>query len=201
MKKFALLAALFVAAFANVAQAQTITIDPSAAIVLWGSDGKINITGAVSDSTCKINGTAQNGTSVTSLSIALGTVSKADFVVAGKTGSVATGTTSSGYNVALTACPVSSTVSLMLDGIGAIDTATSSYKNTTSGGAANINAQIVNAENGLNTLLDPRGANKITKTTDIAGNANFLLGARFVATGAATAGGFTTTAGFTVVYN
>ena len=186
MKKFSLIAALIAASLAPLAHA---------------GDGTINVSGNVTDSTCKINGTAQNGTSVSTLSIALGTVSKADFAAAGKTGSVATGTTASGFNVALTACPVSSTVSLVLDGVGAIDTATSSYKNTTSGGATNINAQIVNAENGLNTVLDPQGLNKISKTTDAAGNANFLLGARFLATGAATAGAFTTTAGFTVVYN
>ena len=201
MKKIAFIAALFVTAFANVAQAQTVPLDPSASVVLWGSTGKINISGAVSDSTCKINGVTQNGTSVSTLTLALGTVSKADFAAAGKTGNVITGTNPGGYNVALSACPVSSTVSLVLDGIGAIDTVSNSYKNTASGGATNINAQIVNAEGGINTVLEPRGFNKITKTTDASGNANFLLGARFYATGAATAGAFTTTAGFTVIYN
>ena len=163
-------------------------------------DATINVSGNVTDSTCKINGVVQNGSSVSTISIALGTVSKADFAAAGKTGGIVTGATTSGYNVALTSCPVSSTVSLVLDGIGAIDSATSSYKNTTAG-ATNINAQIVNAEGGVNTVLDPQGLNKISKTTDAAGNANFLLGARFYATGAATAGAFTTTAGFTVIYN
>ncbi|TXI65463.1 MAG: type 1 fimbrial protein [Limnohabitans sp.] len=186
MKKFSLIAALMTTALMNVAHA---------------GDGTINISGTVSDSTCKINGNAQNGTSVSSLTINLGTVSKADFAATGKLGNVVTGNTASGYNVALTSCPANATVSLTLDGIGSIDAATGTYKNTTSGGAGNINAQIVNAEGGANTALDPFGGNKISKTTDASGSANFLLGARYYATGAATAGSFTTTAGFSVIYN
>lgn len=186
MKKFSLVAALITASVMNLAHA---------------GDGTINISGSVSDSTCKINGAVQNGSSVSTVSISLGTVSKADFAAAGKLGNVVTGTTASGYNIALTSCPASATVSLTLDGIGSIDAATGTYKNTTTGGASNMNAQIVNAEGGANTALDPFGSNKISKTTDASGAANFLLGARYYATGAATAGAFTTTAGFSIIYN
>ncbi|TXI65464.1 MAG: type 1 fimbrial protein [Limnohabitans sp.] len=164
-------------------------------------DATVNVSGAVSDSTCKINGNVQNGSSVSSLSISLGAVSKADFAAAGKLGNVVTGTTSAGYNIALSSCPANTTVSLTLDGIGSIDAATGTYKNTTAGGASNMNAQIVNAESGANTALDPFGSNKISKTTTASGTTNFLLGARYYATGAATAGAFSTTAGFSVIYN
>lgn len=172
-----------------------------AACVAFAGDGTLNLSGAVSDSTCRVNGNLQNGSSVSTLSINLGTVSKADFAAAGKLGQVVTGSSSNGYNVALTACPANATVILTLDGTGSIDAATGTYKNTAAGGASNMNVQIVNAENGVNTALQPHGGTRISKTTDASGAANFLLGARYYATGVATAGAFTTTAGFSIVYN
>lgn len=164
-------------------------------------DGQINVTGTVTSSTCKINGSTQNGGTNASLTIPLGTVPAANFAEAGKTGSVVVGSTTQGFNVALTACPSASTVQLVLDGSGAIDATTNSFKNTVNGGASNMNAQIVNAEGGANTVLSPSNGSGISKQTDALGNANFLLGARFLSTGAATAGAFSTVAGFSVVYN
>ena len=164
-------------------------------------DATVNVSGAVSDSTCKINGNIQNGSSVSSLSISLGAVSKADFAAAGKLGNVVTGTTASGFNIALTSCPASAMLSLALDGTGSIDASTGTYKNTVTGGASNMNVQIVNAENSSNTPLNPFGTSSIGKITDASGSVNFLLGARYYATGPATAGAFTTTAGFSIIYN
>lgn len=165
-------------------------------------DGQITVTGTVVSSTCKINGITQNGTTVSNMSISLGTVPAANFAEAGKVGNVVTGATTQGFNVALTGCPIASTVSLVLDGSGSVDTATRSFKNTaTTGAATNMNAQILNAEAGASTVLFPSSGTGITKTTDASGNANFLLGARFLSTGTATAGSFSTVAGFSVVYN
>lgn len=166
----------------------------------YAGDGQITVTGTVTSSTCKINGTTQNGTTVSNLTIPLGTVSAANFAESGKVGNVVTGSTGE-FNVLLTACPSASTVSLVLDGTGAIDGNTNSYKNTATGGASNMNAQIVNAEGGANTVLSPSNGSGITKTTSASGDANFLLGARFLSTGVASAGAFTTVAGFSVVYN
>jgi major type 1 subunit fimbrin (pilin) len=165
-------------------------------------DGQITVTGTVVSSTCKINGVQQNGSTVSNMSISLGTVAAANFAEAGKVGGVVTGATTQGFNVALTGCPIASTVSLVLDGTGSIDVASRSFRNTaTTGAAMNMNAQIVNAEAGVNTVLFPSSGSGISKTTDASGNANFLLGARFLSTGTATAGSFSTVAGFSVVYN
>lgn len=186
MKKLPLFVSLLTALLFNVAHA---------------GDATIGVSGAVSDSTCKINGAVQNGSSVTSVTINLGSVSKADFAAAGKLGNVVTGTTTSGFNIALTSCPASAMLSLALDGTGSIDASTGTYKNTAAGGASNMNVQIVNAENSSNTPLNPFGSSSIGKITDASGSVNFLLGARYYATGAATAGAFTTTAGFSIIYN
>lgn len=187
MKKFSIFLALVAVAMTQLAHA---------------GDGQITVTGTVVTSTCKINGIQQNGSTVSNMSISLGTVATANFAEAGKVGGVVTGATTQGFNVALTGCPIASTVSLVLDGTGSIDVASHSFKNTaTNGAASNMNAQIVNAEGGVNTVLFPSTGTGITKTTDASGNANFLLGARFLSTGTATAGSFSTVAGFSVVYN
>lgn len=164
------------------------------------TSASLSVASSMTQNTCYINGVQQNGSSVASISIRLPTVSKADFSTAGKLGPVIVGTTSKGSNIALTSCPANTNVALALDGTGSIDTTTGTYKNTTTGGAGNMNVQVVNAESGINTALMPTGTNKITKTTDGTGAANFLLGARYYATAAVTAGQFTTTVGFNITY-
>lgn len=162
------------------------------------ADGTINVSGAISDSTCKINGAIQNGSAVATLTIALPTVAKADFAMAGKTGPIVTGTTGSASNITLTSCPASVTVKLSMDGNGSnINAATNSYKST-SGTSTNMSAQIMNAEDG--SVLDPFGNTAISKITDASGNATFLLGTRYYSLGATTAGTFNTTAGFNITY-
>ena len=164
------------------------------------TSANLSVSSTMTQNTCYINGVQQNGSAVASIAIRLPTMSKSDFAGAGKVGPVVVGTTSKGNNIALTSCPANTNVALALDGSGSIDAATGTYKNTTTGGAGNLNVLIVDAENGANTALSPTGINKITKITDGTGAASFLLGARYYATGAVTAGAFTATAGFNISY-
>lgn len=160
----------------------------------------LSVSSSMTQNTCYINGTQQNGTAVTRLSIQLPTVTKADFPSAGKLGPVVVGATTNGFNITLTSCPANTRVALSLDGSGSVDTLTGTYKNTHSSRAHDMNVLIVNAEGGANTALNPMGTNSIVKTTDEAGQAGFLLGARYYSVAPVTAGGVTATAGFNITY-
>lgn len=160
----------------------------------------LSVASLMTQNTCYINGTQQNGSSVTSLSIQLPTVTKADFPSAGKLGPVVVGATTNGFNITLTACPANTRVALSLDGSGSVDTLTGTYKNTHTSRAHDMNVLIVNAEGGANTALNPMGTNSIVKTTDSTGQAGFLLGARYYSVAPVTAGGVSATAGFNITY-
>lgn len=164
------------------------------------TSASLNVSSSMTQNTCYINGVQQSGASVTSIAVRMPTVTRSDFASAGQLGPVVVGTTTGGFNISLTSCPANAKVALALDGTGSIDSATGTYKNTTTGGAANMNVQIVNAENGVNTALSPTGANNVTKTTNASGSTGFLLGVRYYASAAVSAGAFTATAGFNITY-
>lgn len=155
------------------------------------------VSSSMTQNTCYINGTSQTGASVAVLSLNLGTVPAASFAVAGKKGRVV----SVSNNVVLSNCPANISVMFSLDSaLGSWDASTKAYKNqATSNAATNIQAEILNAEGGANTLLVPGGAG-VTKTTDATGAAKFTIGSRFSSVGKVTPGQFSTTAWFNITY-
>lgn len=157
----------------------------------------LNITSSLTQNTCYINGTSQTGASVAVLTLNLGTVHASNYTVAGKKGNVV----SVSNNVVLSNCPANISVMFSLDSaLGSWDASTKAYKNqTTSNAATNIQAEILNAEGGANTLLVPGGAG-VTKTTDSTGAAKFTIGSRFSSVGKVTPGQFSTTAWFNITY-
>ena len=167
----------------------------------FATDGTINMTGSLTASTCKINGVAQNGTSVTTLTFPLGTYSTSSFATAGTVGPMITNSTSG--QVILSSCPVNQAVTLVISpGTAAVDATNNAFQNTTTGGATNVEAQILNAATG--TVLVPTGTGAatsgISSNTGSGGSTTFSLGARFIATGQATAGQFTSNATFNILY-
>lgn len=169
---------------------------PSASIAATAQQ-RMTVTSTMTQNTCYINGISQTGAMVAVLSLNLGTVPASSFSIAGKRGNVV----SVANNVVLTNCPANISVVFSLDSsLGSWDAVTMAYKNQLSTNAAsNIQAEILNAEEGKNTLLIPGGAG-VTKTTDSVGTTNFTIGSRFISVGKVTPGQFSTTTWFNIIY-
>jgi type 1 fimbria pilin len=124
------------------------------------------------------------------------------FAQAGIVGPVIT--SSANGKVSLTSCPTLSPVTLLVgpgsSGISSIDLTTSAFKNTLgSGAAANMGAQLINAETG-SVLVPSSLSGAISKTTDALGQADFYLGARYFSLGTVSAGGYSANATFSILY-
>ena len=158
---------------------------------------RMMVTSTMTQNTCHINGISQTGATVAVLSLNLGTVPASSFTTAGKRGNVV----SVANNIVLSNCPAHISVVFSLDSsLGSWDTVTKAYKNQLASNAAtNIQAEILNAEQGKNTLLIPGGAG-VTKTTDSVGTTNFTIGSRFISVGKVTPGLFSTTTWFNITY-
>lgn len=158
---------------------------------------RMTVTSTMTQNTCHINGISQTGATVAVLSLNLGAVPASSFTTAGKRGNVVTVSN----NVVLTNCPANINVVFSLDSsLGSWDSSTKAYKNQlTSNAATNIQAEILDAEQGRNTLLIP-GSVGVTKTTDSVGTTNFTIGSRFVSVGKVTPGLFSTTTWFNITY-
>ena len=157
----------------------------------------MTVTSHMTQNTCYINGINQTGAPVTVLSLNMGTVSAGSFSNAGQRGN----SVSVANNVVLTNCPAHIAVQFSLDSsMGSWDSVTKAYKNQlTTNAATNIQAEILNAEGGGNTLLVPGGSG-VKKITDSVGMAKFTIGSRFLSVGKVTAGQFSTTAWFNITY-
>jgi major type 1 subunit fimbrin (pilin) len=165
------------------------------------ADGLINMSGTLVGSTCKINGVTQTGSTVSTLSFDLGKLPVSTFSAAGIAGPTVTNSTSG--QVALTACPVTSPVTLVVNagtgGLSTVDLTNNGFKNTaTTAAATGVISQLIDAETG--NVLNVAQTTGISKTTDSTGAATFKLGSRFYSTAAATAGAFTATATFNIIY-
>jgi type 1 fimbria pilin len=158
---------------------------------------RMMVSSTMTQNTCHINGISQTGATVAVLSLNLGTVPASSFTTAGKRGNVV----SVANNIVLSNCPAHISVVFSLDSsLGSWDTVTKAYKNQLASNAAtNIQAEILNAEQGKNTLLIPGGAG-VTKTTDSVGTTNFTIGSRFISVGKVTPGLFSTTTWFNITY-
>lgn len=158
-----------------------------------GTDtGTVQVTGRMIPSTCLING---NSGGTTNILVDLGNVTTVAFSTAGSAGASVLPT------LTLTGCPFSSPIKFSLDGSGSIDSTYLAYKNSIAvgaGGASNIGAQVINT--GTNTPINPNGANDVTVTSDGAGAATMPIAIRFISLGGATAGTFSTVAGFNITY-
>ena len=168
----------------------------------WAEDGTIQMNGSLTSTTCSINGLTQTGSPVATLNFPLGNVPASSFSQAGIAGPVVT----NGANgkVSLTSCPTLSPVTLLLSpgtaGISSVDLTTSSFKNTFgSGAAANMGAQLINAETG-SVLVPSSISGAISKTTDALGQADFYLGARYFSLGTVGTGGYSANATFSILY-
>jgi type 1 fimbria pilin len=158
---------------------------------------RMTVTSTMIQNTCHINGISQTGATVAVLSLNLGAVPASSFTTAGKRGNVV----SVANNVVLTNCPANISVVFSLDSsLGSWDSVTKAYRNQlTSNAASNIQAEILDAEQGKNTLLIPGGVG-VTKTTDSVGTTNFTIGSRFISVGKVTPGLFSTTTWFNITY-
>lgn len=158
--------------------------------VFAAPDGTVTITGKVVDQTCTVGGTAGNYT------VVLPTVGKSTLATAGTTN----GDTK--FTINLTNCPTGN-VGVYYDNTNANINAGGRLNNTvTTGGATNVNVQLLNsAKTVIDLTKDRSGQNLVTANVATAnGSANIDFFARYYATGTATAGDVSTTATYYVVY-
>ncbi|MFE0500865.1 fimbrial protein [Lysobacter soli] len=179
MKKILLVAA---------AAAGLVSIAPA-----FAADGTINITGAVTSTTCRINGANSPAT----INVTLPSVSTAALNAAGRTAgttpfAIVLSNCSAGINNAVTYFEAGPT----------IDTATGNLRNTTSGGAANVQVSLLNADATKISLQNAAGSQSSQQVAIANNGATLNYFAQYVANGAAAgAGAVTSNVTFSVVYN
>ena len=156
----------------------------------------LSVGGQVNSATCVINGITQNGSNVSTLAMALPKMPVAALSSAGKTSDLIV---NSAATINLTSCPVSTNVALTLaDSYTLYNASYSGWNNSSTTGAKNIVIQLYDVSNGSPVILQSAVAN--TKTTSTAGAANWIIAARYYATGVATAGIIQSKADFTITY-
>lgn len=158
------------------------------------ADGQIDFSGQVSTQTCQVNGSAA-GTQVTLPTVTLPQVSAA---LLATNGAVA-GTTP--FSIDITGCDSALTTAATLFSGSNIDTTTSSLKNTTAGGAANVQLQLLNGDSTPIKLNGSTVATQGSKAATLSGGAatlNYI--ARYRSLGNASAGAVTSNVQFTMIY-
>ncbi|WP_250528541.1 fimbrial protein [Caballeronia sp. GAWG2-1] len=159
----------------------------------FASDGTITFNGALTASTCAING---NGTSAKDFTVKLPTISTSTLKAAGETA----GTTS--YQIALTGCtPVtsSSKAAVFYEAGTSVDPADGRLT-VTAGGASNVKMQLLNLDGsrikaGYSTDLQN------SKAADISsGSATLSYNVQYYATGVTTAGAANSSVVYSIDY-
>lgn len=161
-----------------------------ASSAVFAADGTVTINGKVIDQTCTVGGNTGNYT-VTLPTVTKSTLSAANNV-AGDTK----------FTINLTNCPAGD-VGVYYDNTNANINPAGRLNNTaTTGGATNVNIQLLNsAKTIIDLTKDQAGQNLVTsKITAAGGSANIDFYARYFATAAATSGSVSTTATYYVVY-
>jgi len=166
---------------ASLAQAQT--------------SGRLILGGSVTSATCGVNGAAQ-GEVVPVVTLALPPVKVTELSFAGALGP--TPNPSEG-NVRLSHSHGSTWVELTLAADSELDTATGTLLNTARvNPALRVNAQVLDVEQ--SRMMVPNTGRSMRRQTRTNGRASFRIGARYFATGQATAGSFTAMAGLDIRY-
>jgi major type 1 subunit fimbrin (pilin) len=171
----------------------------SAVATASAQDGKITFDGSVSDSTCTVTGGAGAGAGK-DFTVSLPSVAKGTLATNGAFG----GDTSFQVTVGgagQTGCTDGKVASLRFDSTSAnINAATGRLVNkAATGAAANVEVELYSAKGSINLLTN---ANTDGGGAAIASNtAKLTYGARYRATGAATAGAVNTFINYSVVYN
>jgi major type 1 subunit fimbrin (pilin) len=164
------------------------------------SDGTISFNGSIDASTCTITTGSTSGTFT---------------VLLPKVGANALGATAStagdtAFSIALTGCSdVTGNIATNFEAGSAVDVATGRLKNTaTTGGATNVEIQLLNGSNGTPILVGSPIASQNSLgvalvsdgETEPAGTATLNYIARYYATGAATAGNVTSLVTYSLVF-
>ncbi len=179
-QKFKLLAALTLASAAFASHSA------------FAADGTITFTGSVTANTCAIAG---NGASSKNFTVALPNVSNKTLAAAGDTA----GRTP--FSIALTGCtPNTGNVHTFFEAGPTVDTASGNLINTSTGGAANVQIGLLNADASA-IKAGATDASQNSKAVALAGgNATLQYIAQYVATGATTAGAVNSSVQYTIVY-
>lgn len=158
------------------------------------NDGTIEITGAITDTTCTIEGQPPGGGNVTK-TVPLGDVSATHLATAGSTAS------DLGFTIKIggsgeTGCTDGDTAKVRFDPSSPLIDLAVGRLNVDNGGATNVQVQILNA-NGTPIMLGTEDSAGVVIDDN---QAIIPMIARYYATGAATAGAATSRVGFEVVY-
>lgn len=159
----------------------------------FAADGTITFNGSVTAQTCTING---NGTGAKDLTVALPTVSTSTLASAGNTA----GRTP--FNIALTACtPKSGNVHTFFEAGPTINPSTGNLV-VASGGASNVEIQLLNVSDQSAIKLGSADASQNSKAVAInsSGAATLQYYAQYYATGSATAGAANSSVMYTLSY-
>ena len=173
-----LLTSSLIAAFAVAAVA------PAAHAV----DGTINITGAISSSTCKINGANSPATIAVALPTVATTSLTAAGAVAGRTG----------FNIALTGCGSLTKATTFFEP-GPTVMADGNLKNA-SGTATGVEVQLLNSDFSAIALNGATTAQNSQSVNLTGGNGTLNYYAQYFATAAAGAGSVSTSVQFSMIY-
>ena len=158
----------------------------------FAADGTITINGKVTASTCVIN--SDNPDFVVTLPTVSTTV-LADTATAGRTP----------FTINLTGCTEATNVATYFEPGSTVDFATGRLNNTTTGGAANVQVQLLGSNNAVIPVLAGAGAG-VTQTnsqvvaTDGNGAAALNYYAEYYANGVVGAGAVNTSVQYTVIY-
>ena len=154
----------------------------------FAADGTITINGKVTASTCVIN--SDNPDFVVTLPTVSTTV-LADTATAGRTP----------FTINLTGCTEATNVATYFEPGSTVDFATGRLNNTTTGGAANVQVQLLGSNNAvIPVLAGPTQTNSQVVATDVNGAAALNYYAEYYATGVAGAGDVTTSVQYTITY-
>lgn len=170
----------------------------TASQVAFAADGTITFSGAVTAQTCTING---NGSGSKNFTVTLPTVSASSLATAGATAGATP------FNIALTACtPTTGTnavkaVHAYFEAGPTIDTTTGNLI-LASGGATNVEIQLLNAADQSAVKLGQADASQNSKPVNVSagGAATLQFYAQYYATGAATAGAANSSVMYTIAY-
>lgn len=149
------------------------------------ADGKLNITGLVTDTACSVTGAG------TDIPVPLGTVNKAAFTADGApVGNL-------GFTIAVTNCAINSPVMVRFNGSALPGSPGLIQVNPVTGGATGVAIGLYE-ENGV---AIPLNANSVAQQTDSTGAAMLKYTAAYVAPSAAavTSGTVSATADFTII--
>ena len=159
----------------------------------FAADGTINFTGQIQATTCAINGGTSGANNFTiALPSALSTQLDAAGKVAGRTS----------FQIALTGCPSTATsVHTFYEAGATTDASTGRLNNMTSGGAANVQIQLLNSDA---SVIKAGFSDSLQNSKSVALSSNaatLTYYAEYYATGATTAGAVTSSVAYTIVYN